>query len=347
MWGRPSWTCYGSGTSCSSDYHCEETDTGFGYCVNCGDGICHAPETCAADADSCANTPVCYAPKCEEGCGQGGALADGTQDTEGNNKCDDSTGCGTPPCECNGGGTCVEKVIEPDEQPSYCTAPHTWTAVYCEQGNEGDCACDDVGTDACSNGYCCEDDDSEYYVDSRAYAGGTIACCISTNACAWNDGTSIWCNIQDPTGDSGFEGDGDSEGTCFDSIDNDCDGDIDCLDEDCNGLQGNSDDNHCEYDTELTCNDGFDNDGNSQTDCNDSECAIPCLGHLECVNFACTHDDSVGEDSCEKVGDPCGNQQPCTLGNACDGGCAEGALSRAPNLLVNPSFEIDTFQGGG
>ena len=55
--------------------------------------------------------------------------------------------------------------------------------------------------------------------------------------------------------------------TCDDDLDNDGDGDIDCLDFDCNLVAG------CEFSVELTCNDCFDNDGDGDIDClEDADC---------------------------------------------------------------------------
>lgn len=51
-----------------------------------------------------------------------------------------------------------------------------------------------------------------------------------------------------------------TEGVCGDGIDNDCDGDIDCADTDCQGG------------TEATCNDGIDNDCDGMVDCVDADC---------------------------------------------------------------------------
>jgi uncharacterized protein (UPF0333 family) len=55
---------------------------------------------------------------------------------------------------------------------------------------------------------------------------------------------------------------------CDDSIDNDHDTRIDCMDLDCNTK------NNCEYKTEQTCNDTIDNDGDGQIDCEDSDCYL-------------------------------------------------------------------------
>ncbi len=58
---------------------------------------------------------------------------------------------------------------------------------------------------------------------------------------------------------------------CNNSIDDDGDGDIDCADEDCDGLAGPGG-GTCEYGTEYNCSDSFDNDADSLPDCDDSDC---------------------------------------------------------------------------
>lgn len=59
-----------------------------------------------------------------------------------------------------------------------------------------------------------------------------------------------------------------TEQTCNDTTDNDGDQLIDCQDQDCDTK------NNCEYQTEQTCNDTIDNDGDGQIDCEDSDCYL-------------------------------------------------------------------------
>ncbi|MSP16458.1 MAG: hypothetical protein EXR73_07595 [Myxococcales bacterium] len=53
---------------------------------------------------------------------------------------------------------------------------------------------------------------------------------------------------------------------CSDGLDDDGDGDLDCFDQDCDGLSG------CEFPGERTCYDGRDNDLDTAIDCADSDC---------------------------------------------------------------------------
>jgi hypothetical protein len=77
------------------------------------------------------------------------------------------------------------------------------------------------------------------------------------------------------------------EATCSDGLDNDCDGLIDCKDDDCNGSSGGQ--GTCQFGTETTCNDSFDNDGNGLTDCADPNCnGLVCDQNNDvCTNGAC------------------------------------------------------------
>ena len=59
---------------------------------------------------------------------------------------------------------------------------------------------------------------------------------------------------------------------CDDGYDNDCNGDVDCVDSNCDGKPGNVGGDICEHDGELNCADNFDNDGDGDVDCADSEC---------------------------------------------------------------------------
>ncbi|MBS3162811.1 hypothetical protein J4467_02700 [Candidatus Woesearchaeota archaeon] len=68
--------------------------------------------------------------------------------------------------------------------------------------------------------------------------------------------------------------------TCDDSVDNDGDTYVDCLDSDCDGSDG------CEYGTEVTCDDSVDNDGDSKTDTEDSDC-YECVSNSECGGDVC------------------------------------------------------------
>ena len=68
---------------------------------------------------------------------------------------------------------------------------------------------------------------------------------------------------------------------CFDSFDNDGDGDMDCVDNDCNYK------NYCEDGQEVTCDDNFDNDGDGLKDCADLDCGY----FVGCPEMICNDND--------------------------------------------------------
>ena len=70
-----------------------------------------------------------------------------------------------------------------------------------------------------------------------------------------------------------------TEETCDDGFDNDGDGYSDCLDQNCNGVDG------CEYGVETNCDDEYDNDADGDIDCLDADCSpsVDCAGHDCCM----------------------------------------------------------------
>ena len=164
----------------------------------CGDGICSPTESCPADAivgcitpDVCETTPT----TCSNGCAYTN-IASGFQES---GRCDDTTGCTTAPCECNGAGQCISR-----------TAPSTCTDVdgdkyYLELSG---CSSEPgfLGYNDCNDG-----DNSVHQTIPCNYDG---ASCGNYNLCV------ATCPIPP------------SE-ICYDTLDNDCDGSADCLDSDC------------------------------------------------------------------------------------------------------------------
>ena len=133
-------------------------------------------------------------------------------------------------------------------------------------------------------------------------------CEAPVGAITCEDGdTGIGCasGWTEPCTPSGTE---DNAGACADSLDNDCDGAIDCDDPDCATFCAGAGENGA-----VECSDGTDNDGDGQIDCHDIDCWGPpdyCSGTAaECcrsggTKFACY----LG--NCDA--------QTCNRGPACD-----------------------------
>jgi hypothetical protein len=132
--------CGTDGTLCQQWY-----DDPINPCpVACGDNICSPGENCPADAVGCPDN-VCYEPTCTNGCGEVFVPVGQKDET-----CNDTAGCASPPCGCNGSGSCVtitscgNLICEPGED-----------CIICHK----DCACstDEKCCDIDGKGICCVD----------------------------------------------------------------------------------------------------------------------------------------------------------------------------------------------
>lgn len=102
---------YYSATSedeCKKVCNCQTgTTSGGGGCV-CNPGV-----FCPSDAGSCPQPAICYLRTCDNGCNAANAptsspIPSGSQDS---GRCDDTQGCATPPCMCDGTGNCVNNIV--------------------------------------------------------------------------------------------------------------------------------------------------------------------------------------------------------------------------------------------
>src|SRR3989344_182609 len=77
----------------------------------CGDGTCSPTEGCPVDATDCTTPGICQAlpATCTNGCGYTNVPTNQQQ----TGICDDTTGCTTTPCECNGAGQCISQTAPP------------------------------------------------------------------------------------------------------------------------------------------------------------------------------------------------------------------------------------------
>jgi len=111
------------------------------------------------------------------------------------------------------------------------------------------------------------------------------------------------------------------QGHCFDNLDNDIDGYIDCEDRDCNvECQG------LDPETSIRCGDGFDNDKDTYYDC----CDPQCKDYVTCqTEFICDDQKDYDCDLAIDCADP-----DCINSIACGGDCGDG--------IINPGEDCDT-----
>jgi len=108
-------------------------------------------------------------------------------------------------------------------------------SAWVASGNDSCYFCPDV----CGASNCTDADRDAYFAESGC--GTSVDC--QDNIAAINPGASEICD---------------------DGIDNDCDGKIDCADNECSA--------QCSPTTPEVCNDGIDNDGDRKVDCADRDC---------------------------------------------------------------------------
>jgi hypothetical protein len=115
---------------------------------------------------------------------------------------------------------------------------------------------------------------------------------------------------------SNYESD---ESSCGDGLDNNCDGEVDCADFDCNDKTCNGPGTACDhYDfggkdevcDETACRDGKDNDGDGDVDCQDSDCdfcddsGAKCMPDGTCKETECDDYSDNDDDGKENCADP-------------------------------------------
>lgn len=287
----------------------------------CGDGLCDpacAETSCTCPAD-CGPPPPSETP--------GFDCTDGAD-----NDCDGFTDCADPDCAADPACACGNGICTPPENPCTCP-PDCGLPTATETG-----LCADAIDNDCDGPIDCADPD-----------------CAADPVCTCGDGSCTPpenpCNCPADCGAPGPEGLG---LTCADTVDNDCDGFVDCADPGCFGNPAcacgdgicTPPENPCTCPADCgpptvsefgLCADGLDNDCDGPIDCADPDCATDpaCL----CGNGTC----DPGENPCNCPAD-CGpvalNEVPgtsCTDGidNDCDGpiDCADPDCTTDPACL--------------
>ncbi|MGB6363064.1 MAG: MopE-related protein [Thermoanaerobaculia bacterium] len=213
-------------------------------CAFCGDGPCGPGENMCNCAVDCGAPPA----------GEIGMCGDSLDnDCDGAVDCTDSECTIDPLCM-----FCGNSVCDPGENSCNCAgdcgAPPGSEVGMCTDGFDNDCD----GVVDCYDPVDCSTDPSCIVCGDLVCSPGEDICSCSTD-----------CGLP-PSSEAGF---------CTDSLDNDCDGDIDCADSDCTGG------------SEVgLCSDGVDNDCDGFVDCDDS---ADCSTDPACSIGSCTAPGSV------------------------------------------------------
>lgn len=269
-------------SDCTNIAPCEAVET------KCNDGIDNDGDGAYDCEDS--NCPPCSTPEvCNDGVDNDG---DGATDCE-DSDCSDAPGCGMGQCTallsllCNGAPTGLGLSGSTNAVSQYDCVPGAFNGSevafeYKAQSSglvtwlvEADWDSSDtfafVLAQSCDGSQCLSSD--------QIFGGGKL----QFEAV---QGQTYYLVVDGPNGSPYVYGselicEGSQTENCFDGLDNDGDGDADCVDEDCNGVGA------CQS-FETNCIDGFDNDGDGQTDCQEPWCQdnVPACGPTPQCNVA-------------------------------------------------------------
>jgi len=154
---------------------------------------------------------------------------------------------GTGVCEETGAYVCTQDGLGTECDAVASEPPVESEAGFCSDGNDNDC---DGDTD--ENDFDCQDCQNE----------DTVGCPLQDGVCAGSEQVctvNVWPGCDYSFYSPDYE---ETETSCTDGLDNDCDSYADCDDVDCFMT--------C---TEQNCVDGLDNDEDGDTDCEDSDCS--------------------------------------------------------------------------
>jgi len=260
-----------SALTCESPYVCSSSNV----CVECDDDTDCTRSGCDTTTNTCVSATSTIA-------------CDDSVDNDGDGLIDYRSGCDT----------------DADGLIDYVCGTYDTAQNY----NEGYTSYGEVD----SIGVC---DENWYKLEDDSYHDRTVLCGIDedldgsviskddgcSDALDISESSSVECSVDGDCGD-GYKCVSficEIAETCDDSVDNDGNSYIDCLDSDCDGSDG------CEYGTEVTCDDFVDNDGDSKTDIEDSDC-YECASNSECGDDQyCSSYECVDKTSCESFDYSC------------------------------------------
>jgi len=213
------------------------------------------------------------------------------------------TTCGVGACSASGQDVCQTPDIVDTCQPGTPGGEGPFSDATCEDGIDNDCdgladaadpdceappeVCDN-GVDDNGNGLVdCADPQCDGFVDGACATGLPGICAAGTFVC---EGGGQVCSQNQPAGTEGPFGDQ----TCFDGLDNDCDGLADDNDPDCDPVP-------------EICDDGVDNSGNGLVDCEDPACDGFVGGACDTGNLGIC---AIGTTACRELQQFCDQNEP-------------------------------------
>jgi subtilisin family serine protease len=269
--------CYNDPIDCNDSDPCTTDYCSGGVCYNdpidCGDSDACTTDYCAGgtcynDPITCDDSDLCTTDTCDPGsgcvftpieCDPGEVCVDGVcvpQVCNNNGTCESGEDCGNCPNDCiSGGGAteCGDGICQPSTGedclscPSDCNGRDVGAPKhhFCCGDGDGPNPVDCTDARCTTEGWACSDAPADPYCCGDGFCTGIED---STN-CALDCGAAPYC------GDGSCNGDEDQcscpgdcgtppgsevpNSTCFDGVDNDCDGYTDCADADCNGIDPN------------------------------------------------------------------------------------------------------------
>ncbi len=326
-----------SGTTCSILCSLSESD--------CGDGIDNDLDGHIDCADGECQAKVCNNFSCSKDTYyEGSCIIGNLLDCDDKNSCTDDS-CYAASClnSINTANSCTDHndcTIDSCASDGNCVSDPIDSAVSCDDGSS--CTIND----SCQEGQCIgeriiEDCTNDIDDNCDGCIDGKID--LNDNLCSdWQDPECAQATAQ--------------EGECYDAIDNDLDGFMDCADPDCNGLACVDDGNPCTdgFCSSYSCQ-YIANNTNSCSDnnpCTDDHCGGGvCLGVNDDSNSCddkneCSINDLCRSGSCQGTSKNCNDSNSCTRDFCVNGVCSFSPLSGASCAPDSNSCTADVCNNG-